>query len=244
MEDSREQNGNDHALAAAGNTPDEPQQEGAYEAEPEQLQQDGADEAEPEQLQQDGADEAEPDEAELLLKLRKYLVLMAILVAAITFQAGLAPPGGFWQESKHGRVASDIVMRFSYPRRYLVFFYFNTTAFGASLMVLILLLMRELTHKAVWLRALQFAMILGLVGLMGAYAAGSCREVRTSVYIWVLLLGIFTYVTLHVVFFKHLAPQCLRDMFGGIRAYWKNTLGRIMTPGSGRTADEQGARGQ
>uniref|UniRef100_M8C3M6 PGG domain-containing protein n=1 Tax=Aegilops tauschii TaxID=37682 RepID=M8C3M6_AEGTA len=135
-------------------------------------------------------------------------------------------------------------MRFSYPRRYLVFFYFNTTAFGASLMVLILLLMRELTHKAVWLRALQFAMILGLVGLMGAYAAGSCREVRTSVYIWVLLLGIFTYVTLHVVFFKHLAPQCLRDMFGGIRAYWKNTLGRIMTPGSGRTADEQGARGQ
>ncbi|VAI85296.1 unnamed protein product [Triticum turgidum subsp. durum] len=67
---------------------------------------------------------------------------------------------------------------------------------------------------------------------MGAYAAGSCREVRTSVYIWVLLLGIFAYVTLHVVFFKHLAPQCLRDMFWGIRAYWKNTLGHIMTPGS------------
>ncbi|VAI85295.1 unnamed protein product [Triticum turgidum subsp. durum] len=135
-------------------------------------------------------------------------------------------------------------MRSSYPRRYLVFFYFNTTAFGASLMVLILLLMRELTHKAVWLRTLQFAMILGLLGLMGAYAAGSCREVRTSVYIWVLLLGIFAYVTLHVVFFKHLAPQCLRDMFWGIRAYWKNTLGHIMTPGSGKTADEQGPAGQ
>ncbi|KAE8792673.1 hypothetical protein D1007_32787 [Hordeum vulgare] len=170
-------------------------------------------------------------EAELLWKLRKYLVLMAILVAAITFQAGLAPPGGFWQDNdEHGHVASDIVMRYSYPRRYHVFFYCNTTAFGASLMVLILLLLRELTGKVVWLRALQFAMILGLLGLMGAYAAGSCREVRTSVYIWVLLVGIFAYVTLHVVFFKHLAPKKLQVLLSGISGSWKRTLGNIFMP--------------
>uniref|UniRef100_A0A8R7V2G8 PGG domain-containing protein n=1 Tax=Triticum urartu TaxID=4572 RepID=A0A8R7V2G8_TRIUA len=203
MEDSGGQNGNAHAPAAAGNTSDEPLQQ-----------------------QPTGA-----DEEELLWKLRKYLVLMAILVAAITFQAGLAPPGGFWQDNdEHGHVASDIVMRSSYPRRYLVFFYFNTTAFGASLMVLILLLLRELTHKAVWLRALQFAMILGLLGLMGAYAAGSCREVKTSVYIWVLLVGIFTYVTLHVVFFKHLAPKKLQVLLSGISESWKETLRHIFMP--------------
>ncbi|VAI73127.1 unnamed protein product [Triticum turgidum subsp. durum] len=203
MEDSGGQNGNAHAPAAAGNTSDEPLQQ-----------------------QPTGA-----DEEELLWKLRKYLVLMAILVAAITFQAGLAPPGGFWQDNdEHGHVASDIVMRSSYPRRYLVFFYFNTTAFGASLMVLILLLLRELTHKAVWLRALQFAMILGLLGLMGAYAAGSCREVKTSVYIWVLLVGIFAYVTLHVVFFKHLAPKKLQVLLSGISESWKETLRHIFMP--------------
>uniref|UniRef100_A0A453RDA3 PGG domain-containing protein n=1 Tax=Aegilops tauschii subsp. strangulata TaxID=200361 RepID=A0A453RDA3_AEGTS len=199
--DSGEQNGNGHAPAAAGNTPVEPQQQ-----------------------QPAGA-----DEAELVWKLRKYLVLMAILVAAITFQAGLAPPGGVWQESKKGRVASDIVMRSSYPRRYHVFFYCNTTAFGASLMVLILLLVRKVSRNPVWLRALQFAMILGLLGLMGAYAAGSCREVRTSVYIWVLLLGIFAYVTLHVVFFKHLAPERLRKFLSGVKKRWKGTLGHIFT---------------
>ncbi|KAM3189135.1 hypothetical protein ACQJBY_067832 [Aegilops geniculata] len=213
MEDSGGQNGNAHAPAAAGNTSDEPQQQ----------QQDSTDE--PLQQQPTGA-----DEEELLWNLRKYLVLMAILVAAITFQAGLAPPGGFWQDNdEHGHVASDIVMRSSYPRRYLVF-YFNTTAFGASLMVLILLLLRELTHKAVWLRALQFAMILGLLGLMGAYAAGSCREVRTSVYIWVLLAGIFAYVTLHVVFFKHLAPKKLQVLLSGISESWKETLRHIFMP--------------
>ncbi|KAM3189134.1 hypothetical protein ACQJBY_067831 [Aegilops geniculata] len=201
MADSGEQNGNGHAPAAAGNTPVEPQPH-----------------------QPAGA-----DEAELVWKLRKYLVLMAILVAAITFQAGLAPPGGVWQESKKGRVASDIVMRSSYPRRYHVFFYCNTTAFGASLMVLILLLVRKVSRNPVWLRALQFAMILGLLGLMGAYAAGSCREVRTSVYIWVLLLGIFAYVTLHVVFFKHLAPERLRKFLSGVKKRWKGTLGHIFT---------------
>uniref|UniRef100_A0A8R7R3J9 PGG domain-containing protein n=1 Tax=Triticum urartu TaxID=4572 RepID=A0A8R7R3J9_TRIUA len=216
MEDPGEQNGNAHAPVAAGNTLDEPQQ----------LQQDGADEAELQQLQQEGANE----EAELLWKLRKYLVLMAILVAAITFQAGLAPPGGFWQHNdEHGHVASDIVMKSSYPRRYLAFFYYNTMAFGASLLVLILLLLRELTHKAAWLRALQFAMILGLLGLMGAFAAGSCREVRTSAYIWVLLLGISAYVTLHEVFFKHLAPERLRKFLSGVSERWKGTPGDIFT---------------
>ncbi|CAL5038131.1 unnamed protein product [Urochloa decumbens] len=178
------------------------------------------------------------DEAELLWKLRKYLVLLAILAAAITYQAGLAPPGGFWQDNQNGHTAGDIVLSVSYPKRYHVFFYCNTTAFAASLIVLILLLVRELSRNAVWLRALQFAMVLGLLGLIGAYAAGSCREVRTSVYIWVLLVGIFAYVTLHVIFFRHLAPKWLRDMFMGIRRLWKDFLGRIFKNAQSMT-DEQ-----
>ncbi|VAI85287.1 unnamed protein product [Triticum turgidum subsp. durum] len=128
-------------------------------------------------------------------------------------------------------------MKSSYPRRYLAFFYYNTMAFGASLLVLILLLLRELTHKAAWLRALQFAMILGLLGLMGAFAAGSCREVRTSAYIWVLLLGISAYVTLHEVFFKHLAPERLRKFLSGVSKRWKGTLGDIFT--SSKPDDER-----
>jgi hypothetical protein len=53
-------------------------------------------------------------------------------------------------------------------------------------------------------------MLFGLIGLMGGYAAGGCRELRTSVYIWVLVVGIFAYATFHIVFFKHLAPQWLK----------------------------------
>uniref|UniRef100_A0ACD6AN55 Uncharacterized protein n=1 Tax=Avena sativa TaxID=4498 RepID=A0ACD6AN55_AVESA len=216
MVDSEDQTGKGHV--PAGNTPDEQQQ----------------------QQQQ-----ALPEEAELLWKLRKYLVLLAILAAAITYQAGLAPPGGFWQDNNHGHVAGDIVLRTTYRRRYLVFFYCNTTAFAASLMVLLLLLVRELSRNPVWLRALQLAMVLSLLGLMGAFAAGSCREVRTSVYIWVLLLGIFAYVALHVVFFLHFAPPWLRDIFSGIRAHWKQILGHVFKmPEVEKIADEKGAPDQ
>uniref|UniRef100_A0A0E0LAN2 PGG domain-containing protein n=1 Tax=Oryza punctata TaxID=4537 RepID=A0A0E0LAN2_ORYPU len=203
-----------------------------------------ADAAQAPQAQQ-GQTEQNPcdarSEADLLWKLRKYLVLLAILAAAITFQAGLGPPGGFWQQGQHGYHAGDVVLRYSYPRRYLVFFYCNTTAFGASLIVLILLLVKELSRKAIWLRSLQFAMVLGLLGLMGAYAAGSCREVRTSVYIWALLVGIFAYITLHVVFFRHLAPQWLCEIFYTIRKQWKEILGSIH--GDGGT-DKTGTPGQ
>lgn len=211
MVDSEEQNGNGREPAA--NTRDAPNG------------------------QQEGPNPGVGDEAVLLWKLRKYLVLLAILAAAITYQAGLAPPGGFWQETKDGRVASDIVLRASYPRRYLVFFYCNTTAFGASLMVLILLLVRELSRNAIWLRSLQFAMILGLLGLMGAYAAGSCREVRTSVYIWVLLVGIFAYVMLHVLFFLHLAPEGLLAIFSDVRRSWERTLENIFRKPEGTERD-------
>ncbi|CAN6207914.1 unnamed protein product [Urochloa humidicola] len=167
------------------------------------------------------------DEAELVQKLRKYLILLAILSATITYQAGLAPPGGLWLDNQHGHLASDIVLQSTYPKRYSVFFYCNSTAFMASLIVLILLLVRELSHNAVWLRSLHFAMLLNLLGLMGAYAAGSCRQIRTSLYTWVLLVGIFAYIALHVVFFQHLASEWLRETLMDVQRSWKDYLAHI-----------------
>ncbi|KAF8657375.1 hypothetical protein HU200_060147 [Digitaria exilis] len=167
------------------------------------------------------------EEAELVWKLRKYLILLAILSATITYQAGLAPPGGLWLDNLHGHLASDIVLQSTYSKRYNVFFYCNSTAFMASLIVLILLLVRELSRNAIWLRSLHFAMLLNLLGLMGAYAAGSCRQIKTSLYTWVLLVGIFTYVVLHVVFFQHLASEWLRQTLMDVQRSWKDYLARM-----------------
>ena len=47
--------------------------------------------------------------------------------------------------------------------------------------------------------ALQIAMILNLFGLMGAYAARSCRRLRTSAYILALVIGVSVYIVVLVV---------------------------------------------
>ncbi|XBI37059.1 hypothetical protein VPH35_122475 [Triticum aestivum] len=53
------------------------------------------------------------------------------------------------------------------------------------------------------------------------------REVRTSVYIWVLVVGIFTYVGLHVVFFRHLAPEWLGEIFRDIQRFWEDSIAHL-----------------
>jgi hypothetical protein len=155
-------------------------------------------------------------EAEFLWELRKYVLLLATLAASVTYSAGLGPPGGFWPDDMDGIVlhaggpvlhAGDPVLPFTYPRRYKAFFYCNATAFVASLVIVNLLLVRSLCHHRRWLRALQAAMLLDQLGLMGAYAAGSCRDEAMSAYVFVLVALVATYVFAHVIVFALFAPS-------------------------------------
>ncbi|XP_062203201.1 uncharacterized protein LOC133905442 [Phragmites australis] len=153
------------------------------------------------------------DADQLLKKSRMYLLLLGILASGVTYQAGLNPPGGFWQNNAadglHHYLAGDPVLHITYPRRYLVFFYCNATAFIASLVILILLLSNILSTQGIKYCALQVAMILDLFGLVGAYGAGSCRQVSKSVYISVLVVPVFLYVGIHVlVFMLEVSPTC------------------------------------
>ncbi|GJM98800.1 hypothetical protein PR202_ga15839 [Eleusine coracana subsp. coracana] len=170
------------------------------------------------QQQQQGNTNTDADQ--LLRKSRMYLVLLGILAATVTYQAGLNPPGGFWQSSgSHGRhhyLAGDPVLHITYPRRYLAFFYCNATAFVASLVILILLLSNVFSTQGIKYCALQVAMILDLFGLIGAYAAGSCRQASKSVYTSVLVVPVFLYVCFHVlVFMLEVSPSV---------ATWRNAI--------------------
>uniref|UniRef100_A0A0E0A8F7 PGG domain-containing protein n=1 Tax=Oryza glumipatula TaxID=40148 RepID=A0A0E0A8F7_9ORYZ len=134
---------------------------------------------------------------DILEKAQSLVVLLATLVATVTYQAGLVPPGGVWQKNQDGHMAGEPILLSTQAKRYKVFFYCNSTAFAASLVVIVLVRYKPLLRR----RILEITMILDLFGLMGAYAAGSCRDITTSVYIIALAGGVLVYVVIHVVFF-------------------------------------------
>ncbi|XVF73546.1 hypothetical protein PTKIN_Ptkin12aG0210600 [Pterospermum kingtungense] len=78
---------------------------------------------------------------------RNALLVVMTLIAAVTFQAGVNPPGGVWQETKEttinetGHQAGTAVCA-SESDAYYVFLASNTLAFSAAVLVIM-----SLTHK-------------------------------------------------------------------------------------------------
>ncbi|KAM3244725.1 hypothetical protein ACQJBY_056192 [Aegilops geniculata] len=134
---------------------------------------------------------------EAMDKAHPLVVLLATLAATITYTAGLDPPGGLWQDDGDGHMAGDPILLTTNVGRYRAFFYCNSVAFVTSLVVIVLVQMGNLVRH----HMLLTAMILNLFGLIGAYAAGSCRDVSTSIYAMALTGAVLIYVVIHIVFF-------------------------------------------
>ncbi|KAF8666503.1 hypothetical protein HU200_053617 [Digitaria exilis] len=132
---------------------------------------------------------------------RKFLMLLGILVASITYQAGLAPPGGTWQSNLGGHAAGDPVMHDNRRHRYLAFFYSNSTSFVASVVVIVLLLPPSMPKKwwPWWLGVMNATIVLDLLGLLIAYAAGSSRSWKTAGYVSALVIAVLAYFVVHVL---------------------------------------------
>ncbi|CAN6338170.1 unnamed protein product [Urochloa humidicola] len=146
------------------------------------------------------SDQLEEQQNKALEKALSLVMLLATLAEAITYQAGLNPPGGLWQDDDHighRYKNSDPILLTVNPRRYKTFYYCNSIAFVASLVAIIVARMKTLHHH----NTLEVAMVLDLFGLIGAYAAGSCRDVSTSIYAMALAGAVLVYVVIHVVFF-------------------------------------------
>ncbi|EES07991.2 hypothetical protein SORBI_3005G038200 [Sorghum bicolor] len=164
---------------------------------------------------------------EIMLELRKYILLLASLVATVTYAAGFSPPGDVWQDTADGHLAGDPIIRDTQHKRYVAFFYCNATAFAASLVVIVLVLIlaslddkessskswivsQYRNHPRLAVRPLQLVMVVDLLSLMGAYAAGTCRDTFTTVYSSLLVGFVFFYVVVQVT-----VASCLNDTGSG-----------------------------
>ncbi|XWS35585.1 hypothetical protein CRYUN_Cryun20dG0009800 [Craigia yunnanensis] len=72
---------------------------------------------------------------------RNVMLVVATVIAAVTFQAGVNPPGGMWQDNDNGHVAGRGIYAFQ-STPYYVFLIANTLALSASVLVII-----SLTHR-------------------------------------------------------------------------------------------------
>ena len=135
----------------------------------------------------------------------KYLMLVGILAASVTYLTGLKPPGGLWREDGAGHDAGNPVLYDVDRHRYNAFFYSNSTSFMASITVIALLLSRMIlgSNKPLW--PMHTAMLLDMLALLGSYAAGSARDWCTSKDVALLLFPILGFVLL--LFFWKKEPQ-------------------------------------
>ncbi|KAF7081429.1 hypothetical protein CFC21_085367 [Triticum aestivum] len=134
---------------------------------------------------------------------RAWLLLLTSLVATVTFTAGLAPPGGFWDadDRANRHIADTSIMRDKFPRMYLVFYYSNTTAFFTSLMIIGMLAKNVYNKETVVLKNRFFVALVGLcfMTLGTSYITGTWVSPRGGVYNIVMFVVVICYMTMHWV---------------------------------------------
>uniref|UniRef100_A0A453RD84 PGG domain-containing protein n=1 Tax=Aegilops tauschii subsp. strangulata TaxID=200361 RepID=A0A453RD84_AEGTS len=124
-------------------------------------------------------------------RLRKVLMLLATFAVSVTYVAGMSTPGGFWDNTENGHRPGDAILKDSHDKRLTVFLCFNTMAFVASLLIIVVLLDRKPRENEAY-----GCIAVALISLVGAYTAGSCRETDTTIYVSSLVGAVLIFMAL------------------------------------------------
>ncbi|KAJ6417959.1 hypothetical protein OIU84_001357 [Salix udensis] len=120
---------------------------------------------------------------------RGTLLVIAVLVATATFQVGVSPPGGFWQDtnlpgqknstsSNNAHVAGQAIMATTNKVGFMLFVFFNSVGFSMSLYMLFVL-----TSKF----PLQFELQICLLAMYCTYGTALPCVVPSNLHLFVQL---------------------------------------------------------
>ncbi|KAK1303926.1 hypothetical protein QJS10_CPB11g01825 [Acorus calamus] len=111
-------------------------------------------------------------------EVRGALLMVAALIATVTFSAGIYPPGGFWQDddddkqNKIKHTAGKPIMADRNKPKYDKFMTSNTHAFIQSLLLIMLLIFSYATPCHTLLMALVFCVGVSLLTTLVLMAGG------------------------------------------------------------------------
>ncbi|TXG62484.1 hypothetical protein EZV62_009478 [Acer yangbiense] len=100
-------------------------------------------------------------EAAELAAFRNNMLVVATLIVAVTFQTGINPPGGAWQDTKEGHEAGRAILSsLHHHLPYNLFLILNTLAFSMSTQIILML---------VYHRKLYFEVVVATLSMVATY---------------------------------------------------------------------------
>ncbi|KAJ8629810.1 hypothetical protein MRB53_023133 [Persea americana] len=133
-------------------------------------------------------------------KSQDALMVVAILIATVTYGGALNPPGGVWQDDKtsqtgdcRGRqchISGEAIMSYNFPKRYIYYSISNTIAFLVSLILILMLVSRSSFRRRVLKRYLTVMTWIAVSSLLVTYCLSFftlCKDDLKGEFLWIVV---------------------------------------------------------